>query len=417
MRPGFRAALLALAMSLVAWPTAGLAEPFEVEVVSVAKGQPRLILARRPGRTATVRVTFAAGAVDDGDQRGLTHLAQYALLAANRRLDLERLQLGVHASAGDLAIDTQLRDCAFSLTADRRDFPELARLLLTGLLSPQLDPRRHGAALARAMLDSRKSRSSGGFLSMVASLVVDDGRYHNEPYGDRDALEALTFDDVRERVGELLVPANATVVVTGAFDRDEVLRFLRTFQGGQSAATSRPTLAVPFRTSRRSRQETHILAYQVGLQTPREAAAVRLASALIDEELWRTFRQTGVGYSYQVVPLHSSWLDVLVILLPAHDPSSLNLTPHLLEVVQRVRSGGFDDEQLKRARGAAMGILTRVDRDSTDLAQVLSSGGPAWHGRAVASELQGIDRATLLGVVGPWLTAERAISVYLGPAP
>jgi hypothetical protein len=417
MTPAPGATLLALALALGAWPAAAPAESFEVEAVAAVEGQPRIILARRPGLTATVSITFAAGSVDDGDQHGLTRLAQQSLLAGNRRIDLERLLLGVHASAGDLAIGTQLRVCSFTLTADRRDFLELARQLVTGVLSPQLDPRRHEATVARAMLDTKQRGGGAGLLAAIATLVVNDTRYLNEPFGDRDSLEALTFDDVKERVGELLTPANATVVVTGAFDRDEVLRFLRTFRGGRAAPATRPSLALPFRTRRRSPQETHVLAYQVGLQTPRQAAAVQLASALLYDELWRTFRQAGVGYSFQVEPVRSAWLDALIILLPARDPSTANLAPHLQAAVQRVRSGGYDDGQLERARGAALGRFGAVDRDSAELARVLSEGGPTWHGQAVASELRLLDRAALTDVLGQLLTPERSISIYLGPTP
>jgi predicted Zn-dependent peptidase len=407
----------ALLAALAVLPGGAAAAPFEVEVPSVEEGQPRIILARRPGRLATLHIRFAAGAVEDGGRAGLARLTQHALLSSNRRVDMTALLMGVHAAAGDLVMETHLRDCGFTLTADRRDFPELARQLATAVLSPQLEARRFPAALARALLDGRRKGGDATLLSQVATLVVDDPRYQNEPHGDRDSLESLTFQDVQAHLRGPLAPANATVVVTGGFDRDEILRLLRSFGGGQASPPSHPSLGLPFRARRAAAQETHVLGYTLRLETPRDAAAARLAAALLDDEFWRRFRQVGVGYSYVVAPLRSAWLDLLVVLLPAHDPSSLDLAPQLLDAVQRLRAGGFDDAQLARARGAARARLAEADRHPVALARLLADGGPDWHGKAVDDELAALDRATLAEVFSRWLTPERTITVYMGPTP
>jgi len=58
-----------LATSLLALlPALALAAPFDVESIPVESRQPRILLARRPGQTATLLVRFEAGAVDDGDR-------------------------------------------------------------------------------------------------------------------------------------------------------------------------------------------------------------------------------------------------------------------------------------------------------------------------------------------------------------
>jgi len=411
------AALPLLVIAGVLLPFAAVGEPLDVETPLVDPGQPRLLLARRPGQTATVRITFTAGAVDDGGRKGLTRLGQHALLAANRRVDFEALLLGVHASAGELTVETRQRDCAFSLTADRRDFGPLARQLLTAVLSPQLDAARFPSAQARAMRDGLQQGGGQDFLTLVAALAVEDGRYRNEPYGDRDSLEALTFQDVAAHVRDRLAPANATIVVTGAFDREELLRMAHGFGGGRAIPVARPTLGVPFRTRKLASSELYILGYQVRYETPRDAAVARLATALIDGELWRRFRQAGLGYSYTVTPLRSAWLDLLVLLVPASDPSALDLSGYLLETVERVREGRYDDGQLERARRAALADLVAIDRDPGAMAHALAEGGAGWHGRAVAEELRSLDREALGTVLRGWFTTEHSLSVYMGPRP
>jgi len=206
-------------------------------------------------------------------------------------------------------------------------------------------------------------------------------------------------------------------VVTGDFDRDEILRLARSFRGGQARPVSRPTLGIPFRTSKPSSSEVNIRAYQVKLETPHDAAVARVAAALLDDELWRRFRQAGLAYSYTAAPLRSAWLDLLAVIVPARDPSSLPLSGYLAETVDRVRAGAFDDLQLARAKRAAQASLAADDRSPPALAQVLANGGVTWHGRAVADELLTLDRSALVAELGRWLAPDRSLVIYLGPTP
>lgn len=409
--------LLALGVGLLLAPELSRAASFEVEALPPAPGQPRILLARRPGRLATIRILFGAGAVEDGERRGLTRLTQHALLAANRRLDHEALLLDVHAAAADLRVETGVKDSAFVLTADRRDFPRLAKQLAAAVLSPRLDSTRYSRAAALAMIDGRQPGGGATLLSLVASLTMDDGRYLNEPFGERGALESLTFDDVAEHLDRFMSPAQATVIVTGRFDRDDMLRFLRGFRGGRATVPSRPNVTLPIRIRKRAENETYLLGYSLQLSTPRDAAAARLAAALIDTELWKRFRDAGVGYTFTVTPVRTPWLDMLLVLLPAHDPSALDLSSHVLDVIERVRTGRFDDARLDHCRKAALAELEEEDRDPGALARALSRHGETWHGPKVVDALRAMGRAEFIGAISPALERERSLFAYFGPSP
>jgi predicted Zn-dependent peptidase len=408
-----RAVAAALALAL---PSAALAA-FEVEVIEAGPDQPRLVLARRPGEVATLAVVFSAGGVDDGARSGLTRLAQRALLEANRKLAWEPFVIALHAAHAELEVDTGLRECAFTLTAHRKDFGALARQLAEALLAPRFDPALLPRALARALHDGREPGHGTGLLTEVASTAIDDARYKNQPLGDREQLEMFGADEVAAHLRGPLAPARATVVATGAYDRDELLRLLRRYRGGAAAAPERPALSVPVAARFRSAREAHVMAFPVRLAGAREAAGLRVLAGLVEQELWRGFRRMGVAYSFTVAPVVSPWLDLLLVVLPAQDGSAIALDGALREAVERVRAGGFDDETLGREKAAALAALRAADADPPALAAALAAGGPGWHGAPVAAALEGLDRAAVQQLAKAWLDPGRAVSLDFSPRP
>jgi hypothetical protein len=406
-------AMAFLVAALLAGPALGF--PFEVEELPAAEGQPRVILAPRAGPRAALVVSFAAGSVDDGNRAGLVRLAQHALLSANQRLAYGPFLLDVYASAGELAVETDPRDSAFVLEADGRDFTPLATRLLQALLAPRLDPARWHLAVARTVHDGHRPGGGGNLHSFVASIVIEDTRYRNEPYGDPDQIDLIGRAEVERELRSRLSPANATVVVAGAFDRGAIVRALRGLRGGSPAATPPPRLALPFATRRAADREIHVLAHPMKIESARDAAVARVLGAAVEDELWRRFRQAGVGYSFTVLPARTPWLDLFVVVLPAHDPSSIDLAPYLKESLERVAGGKLDDARLAAARTVALARLRAVDEDPTALAGELAAGGASWHGAAVAQAIASLDRAAFLETASRWLAPESAIQLYFGP--
>ncbi|MBI5068574.1 MAG: insulinase family protein [Deltaproteobacteria bacterium] len=405
---------IAAALSLVT----GLAraEPFDVEHFPGGPDRPAIVLARRPGQQATLRISFAAGAVEDGSRRGLTRLTQQALLAANRRVDYQALHLEIHGAAASLSVETELRESAFTLTADWRDFPGLARSLAEAVLAPRVDVKAMSRARARAVLDGKLPGRGSGLPHLLASLMVEDGRYLNEPYGDGDTPGTISSRDVQAHRERYLAPGNATVVVTGRFDRDEMLRFLRTFRGGRRSESGRPVVQLPVRARRRSSAETYLLAYPLALQSARGAATARMACAVLHAELWKRFREVGIGYTFEVFALRDRWADLLVLVVPAHDPSSVDLGSHLLEAIEAVKAGRFADDAFERARSTALAEMLELDRNPEALARELDAGS-AWHARATAEAIRNVARADFVADVSAALAGDRALVAYFGPRP
>jgi predicted Zn-dependent peptidase len=386
-----------------------------VEVMASSGGTPRLLLAPRPGEVAVLRISFPVGSVDDRSSPGLTRLAQHALLEANRQVDPDQLFRDVWAADGELEITTGQRSCAFTLVAGRREFASLATRLAQALLSPRLDPARFDTATARAVLDVG---NDDDLFSLGTALAARDRAYRTHPpHGLRRILESLDLEEVADHVRRNFTPAAAEVVVAGALDRKLMIRLFRSFHGGEAARGPRVELELPSTARIEAEREVHVLAYPILLARPRDAAAARLAAALLDDALWHEVREAGLGYSFEVRIVRSTWLDAVVLVVPAEAGDHADLGGLLRGVVERARVGRFTDEELDHARAVALAALAREDADPAALSAALASGGTAWHGAEVASALGTLDRAGLLATAGRWLDGSRSIDLYEGPRP
>jgi len=407
--------VISAAVASIALATGIAAGPFEIERFAPERGRPEIVVAPRPGRRATLVVAFGAGSVDDGGRSGLVRLAQHALLSANRRIDFPRLAVEIFAGAGALRIETGLRDCSFIFTADRRDFDRLAPRLIEALLEPRLDPDRFEMAVRRATHDGQEPGRGQSLVTVVASLATEDPRYWNDPHGDPDQMESFTTAEVEPLLAGPLSPANAIVAAAGSFDRDALLLSVRLHSGGRRQEPGRPPLRLPVQSRRRSAKEVHLIAYPIRPETARAAAAAHVLAPLVEEELWREFRETGVAYSFAATPVPSRWLDLFVVALPAHDSSSASLGAPLNQVLERVAKGSYPDQSFRLARATALARIKRVDRDSEALAAALAAARPPWHGRATAEAVAVLGREALGEEIAAWLSATNSIRLDAGP--
>jgi predicted Zn-dependent peptidase len=413
-RPG-ALAWLASALLLAAATPAGAA--FETEVFSEGSDRPKLMLARRPGEQATISITFSSGSFDDGGRSGLTRLTQRALLESNGRLDWERFVTELYAAGASLSIDTGLRQSGFTLTAHRKDFARLSRTLVEAVLAPRLLPDRLPRALARTLHDGSDPSHGSGLIALLTAVAAEDPRFRNEPYGDREQIEFFTDGDVSDHLAGPFAPARATIVVTGRFDRDEMLRLLRRFHGGVGVAPVKAALSLPAISQFRSAGELVVLGFPIRLSSPQDAAAARVVAGLARQELWRTFRRQGVAYSFTVEPVCLPWIDLLMVILPTGSDSPDGVDQALRAALERVRSGQFDDEALAREVAAASAALLEADARAPDLAAALAAGGPQWHGAGVAAAMRALDRTAVRAAAFAWLDQTRLISLVFAPGP
>lgn len=409
------------AAALAAWLVAGAAAaaPFEVLRHRESEQHPQLILAPRDGELATLVVAFPAGRFDDGDDRGVTRLAQHVMLEANKRGRYEDLVRELFGTGATLQIHTGLRQSAFVLTAHAQDFPKLAERVLTLTLSPVMDPARMEAAAQRTAQDPALTAGRGSIEGWLALAAVTDTRYHAQPL--LRARDVLSYPEERVKrcLNGVLSPRNATVIAAGAIDGEALRATLKRFHGGLPARVSRPSFTLPIIEKIASPNEVHVVSYPMELTSPQQSAAVRVLGHVLRDLLEQRFRRVGVGYSFSSGPLVLPWMSGLVVTLPAEDPSKVDLGPFLLEEVARVREGKVPAEWVMRGRSRVLAELKAADSSPESVAAELATGlyTPAWYDAALVTELQALTPESFTRTIAPWLQEERRIHLVFTQPP
>lgn len=368
---------------------------------------PLVVLAPRPAERATLLVRFDAGAVDDGARPGLTRATQRALLLANGRLPADRLARSLFAADAEVRLSTGLRHCDFELTAARADLEPLARLLLPMLLAPALDPERLAGALDQARHDQREQRGRD-LADLVARVAVEEPGYLNPPHGTENGLVTVREEHVRAHLAGPLSPANATVVVTGGFDPARLRALLAPYAGGAASPPRPPAMITPYGVQVPATAEVYLVAYRTDLSRADASAVARLAGAVLQERIHRALREKGLGYSELAAPIRTGWLDLFLVLLPAHDPSDQPLGQYVDQLVGALRAGPLDEAEVARERSGLLARLEALDRTPDALARELADGrGSGWYGPELIARLRALDAAAL-GRALPALLAEDA---------
>ena len=377
---------------------------------------PRVLLAPRPeARRAALVVRFGTGSADDEEAPGLARATQHVLVEANRRMRYRDLVLRLRAAGARLGFETSLAESSFWLEAGREDFGRLAAVVLDQLLSPEIDPRAFERAMESARHDEREGDGRDD-LALIASKVVDDPTFGNPPSGTEAGLELIDAGQIQRQLSGPFSPANATVVLAGGFDVAQARRLLARYAGGRETVRTRPPLSTPFSLQIPARREVYLVAYRAAFDTPERVAVARLAAALAEERIEWFFRDRGVGYSQSVEPVHRSWIDLLVVTLPAHDPSGVPLAGLLEEELAAVPEGRFSDADFERNRAWVLARLARTDADALSLATTLAlGGGDAWFGPEVARAARSLDRASFLRAAAELFDERASIRVLYTP--
>lgn len=411
--------------SLVVGPAS--AAPYDVVVENGSGKSARLVTAARSTADAVMVISFPVGAVDDGIRTGLTRLSQHMLIDGNGQEPAGAFRRDLYAAAADLHITTDVRQSTFRLRAPRASFASLAPRLLSLLFDHKLEKK----ALARCKrLTLNDELPPGGREDMLAflagSVIMSEGGsdagadFTNDPYGDSEVIRRLGFDDVRQHVLSKLTPANATVVVTGAFDKKRLERALSRYGGGQRREPQRPDVApyLPLSFERHAPRDVFVQAHVIELDTPEQAASARLLSAILEERLGASLRKKGVSYELDAFVVRKEWLDLLVVEVPVTAGRGVGLDTELRSLSGGMRDGTFLPGEFERNKRFALFDMQRDDEDTARLADALldSAGRVSWHSEDVRAALDGMSQAMFLGHARRWLDEKRTLRVTLGPA-
>lgn len=399
------------------------AAPGDIDVWRPSPAHPRVVLAtNRSAPDATLRITFRAGAADDGIEYGRTRLSQIAIIEAQK--GYEALDAAIYAAGATLELETSVRDCTFVLTAPRAAFDALAPKLLAHVLAPKIDKARFPQARRRATHDYLQAGSEEDLLAFVAGQVLltegveGGGDYNNPLWGDPETLPNIGLASVEKHVHTKMVPANAVVFAAGNFDVGKLKAAVAKHKGGKERALRRPELLkyLPLEFSRWAPVEVHMHLQVVDVRDAKAAAMVHVLAALLHERVFWRLRRTGHTYSPVVAPYFEEWLDFLLVFFTVtpglkEDPSGV-----MYAALDDIAAGNFTDEELARARAIARARLEDLAENPTRMAQALepSSRGVPTLGPEVLVAIDGVERGGLGALAAKELARDHSVNVLFG---
>ena len=261
-------------------------------------------------------------------------------------------------------------------------------------------------------------------------LAYDSWAYAHPVIGSKERLQATTLELVRDFHAAWYVPSNATLVLSGAFDREAALGFVRAYFGdlpagrapGQAAVDEAP-LSEPRADTLRD-PNAKLPALFLAWRVPPTAAAERpalevLARVLGDGKSGRLFQRlvkadrTAVHVDASLEGRAGTDLFRVTVLHPqgARDAAAKAVADEL----ERVRREGVTEAELARARNQAATELAYMLASNLQRAQMLALYA-YWYGdpRRLNDELallQAVTADDVKAVAARFLGATRAATL------
>jgi len=240
------------------------AAPLDAETFTLPNGMTVVLYEDRTLPKVAVNIWFHVGSKDERPGRtGFAHLFEHLMFMGTERVPDLQYDLileggGAWSNASTSSDRTNYFCVGPSAMLPTMLWMEADRLdgLADAMTQEKLDSQRD---VVRNERREHENSPYGRSELLVGEVMYPTGHpYHHPIIGSHEDLEAATVEDVREFFRTYYVPSNATVVVAGDFDREEVRPLVeRTL--GALPATSAPehkTAPMPEMTGEVRRVET-----------------------------------------------------------------------------------------------------------------------------------------------------------------
>jgi zinc protease len=234
------AALLALAATLAWGPvplTAAASRPpkLEYERLQLPNGLTVILHPDKSTPIAHVQIWFHVGAKDEKPGRtGFAHLFEHMMFKGSKNVEPEQ-HTSIVASVGGRANAYTTEDTTvYWNTVPSQYLPLVLWMEADRLGSLRIDEKTF-VNEREVVKEERRMRIEnqpyGRLNEIIYQHAFTTHPYRHPVIGSMEDLEAATIDDVREFFRTFYIPANATVVIAGDFDRDNTVELVNRYFG------------------------------------------------------------------------------------------------------------------------------------------------------------------------------------------
>jgi zinc protease len=432
----------AIALAAVVLATAAQAEPREA---TLANGLRLIIKEDHRAPTVVQQVWYRAGSMDESPgTTGVAHVLEHMMFKGTRSVGPEEFSRLVAEAGGRENAFTNTDFTVYHEQVHRDRLPLIMRLEADRMANLAIRPEEFAREIKVVMEERRLSTDDQPRALLDESLLA--AAFSAHPYkwptiGWMQDLQNMTWRDAQVWYRSWYAPNNATVVVVGDVDPEQVIAWAKRYYGpvARKAVPARKAQSEPEQRGMRS----------VIVKAPAELPFVRLgykAPALLDPQKdWEPFAlavlvkvlggndaarinqalvrerriATSAGADYELISRGPGMVFLNAAAAQGHTGNELEAA--LREVVAQVASKGVSEEELARAKVQLLSQLV-FRRDSffaqaMELGELESSGLSFRDADRIPERYKAVTAQQVQSVAAKYLVDDGLTAALLDPQP
>lgn len=422
---------------LALWAVAAPAQELDIQRWQAAGGAEVLFVERPELPIVDVRIVFDAGSARDGEHPGLARLVSNLLLEGSAELSsgeiarrFERYGARVSTDSGRDTANVSLR----ALSGAERLDPVIEHL--AGVLAEPAFPEDALSRVRQQMLlGLQQAESSPSAIAERAfeRAIFGDHPYASPPDGTREAVSAITREQVRAFHRRYYTAANATIAIVGDLDRAAAEGLTDRLAGALPAGEAAPalppvelpesarTVRVPFDSG-----QTHVLMGHPSVRRGDEAYyPLYLANhvlgggGLVSMLAERLREERGLSYSSGSTLTVGQQRGRFVMSTQVRNDALGEALEVMRGTLQELRDEGPDPERLEASRRNITGSFPLQLDSNRDLLGYVASIGfhdlPEDYLRRFVERIGSLDADTVQAALREHIHPDRMITVLVGP--
>ncbi|MDZ4386205.1 MAG: pitrilysin family protein [Moraxellaceae bacterium] len=399
-----------------------------------------IIQVDRRAPVAVVQTWYGVGGGDEPEgMTGVSHVLEHMMFKGTEKVPVgEFSRIVARFGGSDNAYTTQSETVYFQRVLSHRVqlALELEADRMTGLLLDKQEFKRELQVVIEERRQRTDDRPGGRAFELFNATAHVENPQRTPVIGWRHDLEKLTIEQVRQWYAQWYAPNNATLVVVGDVDPDQVRHWVADYFALIPARTLPERPLWRETATLQERQQTLTLPAQVpslylgfnwpSLQTaksPEEAYGLRMLAGILDggvsarleSNLVRTGKAAAVNSSYNLLSRGDTLLVITAVPVPGQNLTGLR--EQVLAEVMRLRDEVVDEDEIERVLVNVLSdsVFSRdsLDQQASQLGQLATLNLPLDWPTQYAQALRQITPEQIQALAKQYLQPERMTTLYM----
>jgi len=394
----------------------------------------------RRAPVAVVQTWYGVGGGDEPEGiTGVSHVLEHMMFKGTKKVPVgEFSRIVARFGGSDNAYTTQSETVYFQRVLSHRVqlALELEADRMTGLLLDEEEFKRELQVVIEERRQRTDDRPGGRAFELFNATAHVENPQRTPVIGWRHDLDNLTIEQVRQWYAQWYAPNNATLVVVGDVDPDQVRHWVVNYFAMIPARTLPERPFWRETANLQERQQTLTLSAQVPAlylgfnwpslhtaETPAEAYGLRMLAGILDggvsarleSNLVRAGKAAAINSSYNLLARGDTLLVITAVPVPGQNLTSLR--EQVLAEVMRLRDETVDQDEIERVlvNVLADSVFSRdsLDQQASQLGQLATLGLPLDWPNQYAQALRQITPEQVQDLAQRYLQLDRLTTLFM----